>query len=136
MSERPLYRQPPNALRERYKFKSGYGCSASRYGPQSMARAPEFSVPIPVATPRCLPVDSVGTDDRSTSPSSHETMLSATASVPTANGTAPSYLGASGSVVSERAAAVQAAAECPARALQIQVRIWVLGEQVWAAVHG
>ena len=64
MSERSLYRQPPNALRERYKFKSGYGCSASKYGLQSMARAPEFSVPMAVATLRCLPVDSVETDDR------------------------------------------------------------------------
>ena len=62
----------------------------------------------------------------------------ATASVPTtANVISPAiWAGPSGSVVSERAAAVQAAAECPARALQIQVRIWVLGEQVWAAVHG
>ena len=45
-------------------------------------------------------------------------------------------MGPSGSVAYERAAAVQAAAECPVRALQIQVRMWVLSEQVWAADHG
>ena len=64
MSRRPLWRLPPNALRERYKFKSELGCSASGYGRNAMVRVPESSALMAVTTPRCIPLHSVPTDHR------------------------------------------------------------------------